>query len=261
VEGDDLLAPDKITRQIEAFNQGLSNRTLLSSEWAWFLYRYYRAEFTPTKLWCDLPPAEWLLRKMGQNLHMQTATWLVSRELTDAAGPWDSKLLSDDDGDYFCRVLLASDRIRFVPEAKMYYRAPGIAFGGTLSYIGRSRTKLEAHWRSMRLHIFYLRCLEDSERVRAACLHYLQTCFIYYYPEMSGIVEEAQKLASEMGGRLEPPHLVWKYFWIQRAFGWALTKRLQVFLPRTKWWFKKSWDKALFRIESRGLAADWGMRE
>ena len=53
---------------------------------------------------------------MGENLHMQTATWLTSRELAEAAGPWDTRLLSDDDGEYFCRVLLASEGTRFVPE-------------------------------------------------------------------------------------------------------------------------------------------------
>jgi len=57
--------------------------------------------------------------QLGQNLYMQTATWLVSRELTEAAGPWDTRLLGDDDGEYFCRVLLASNGVRFVPEAKV----------------------------------------------------------------------------------------------------------------------------------------------
>ena len=49
---------------------------------------------------------------------MQTATWLVSRELTEVAGPWDARLLSDDDGEYFCRVLLASNGVHFVPRGK-----------------------------------------------------------------------------------------------------------------------------------------------
>src|SRR5206468_5993044 len=135
--------------------------TLLSATWGRFLYRYYRAEFIPTALWCDLSPTEWLLRKMGQNLHMQTATWLVSRELTEAVGPWNTRLLGDDDGEYFCRVLLASDGTRFVPEARVYYRAAG---SSSLSYIGRSDRKLEAQWRSMPLHIGYLRSLEDTPR-------------------------------------------------------------------------------------------------
>ena len=47
-------------------------------------------------------PTEWLIRKWEGHLHVQTATWLVSRELTEAAGPWDPRLVVDDDGEYFC---------------------------------------------------------------------------------------------------------------------------------------------------------------
>src|SRR5437870_7618103 len=140
LDADDLLAPDKIARQMEAIERCQSKRTLFSSSWGYFFYRLKRAEFTPTPLWCDLYPVEWLIRKMGQNLHMQTATWLVSRELTEVAGPWNTQLLGDDDGEYFCRVLLASDGVRFVREAKVFYRMSGF---NCLSYIGRSDRKKE----------------------------------------------------------------------------------------------------------------------
>ena len=56
--------------------------------------------------------SEWLLRKMRDNVHMQTGTWLTSRKLAEAAGPWDKRLASDDDGEYYCRVLLASKGTR-----------------------------------------------------------------------------------------------------------------------------------------------------
>ena len=101
LDADDLLSSDKIERQINALLDGAGEKTLLSSEWAYFYYRQKKAVFSPTALWNDLSPVEWLCRKMGQNLHMQTATWLVSRELTEAAGPWDTRLLGDDDGEYF----------------------------------------------------------------------------------------------------------------------------------------------------------------
>jgi len=171
LDADDLLAPDKIARQMEATDRDAGRRMLLSSAWGYFMYRVHRADFVPTPLWCDLSPVEWLLRKLGQNLHMQTATWLVSRELTEAAGPWNTQLLGDDDGEYFCRVLLASDGTRFSPEARVYYRVSG---PNSLSYIGRSERKMEAQFISMELHIGYLRSLENSERVRAACVTYLQ---------------------------------------------------------------------------------------
>ncbi len=40
---------------------------------------------------------------MGENLYMQNATWLVSRELVEAAGPWNTHLNYDQDGEYFAR--------------------------------------------------------------------------------------------------------------------------------------------------------------
>src|SRR2546423_1053750 len=82
-----------------------------------------------------IAPAEWLIRKMGSGAHMQTATWLVSRELTVAAGRWDTRLLGDDDGEYFCRVLLHATGIIFISMARSYYRSLG---GNQLSEIGRS---------------------------------------------------------------------------------------------------------------------------
>ena len=110
LDADDLMAPDKVTKQMEAQGDSPNKLILLSGSWGRFMYRYDRAKFVPTALWGDLSPVEWLVRKMGQNVYMQTASWLVSRELTEAAGPWDTRLLGDDDGEYFCRVLLSERR-------------------------------------------------------------------------------------------------------------------------------------------------------
>jgi glycosyltransferase involved in cell wall biosynthesis len=111
LDADDLLAPEKLARQMQAVKQCHSKHTLFSSAWGHFMYRTSKAKFSPTPLWCDLSPEEWLLRKMGQNLHMQPATWLISRELAEAAGPWDRRVSVDEDGEYFCRLVLASDGV------------------------------------------------------------------------------------------------------------------------------------------------------
>jgi glycosyltransferase involved in cell wall biosynthesis len=255
LDADDLLHPEKIARQMEAAEQSAGKRTLLSSAWGQFMYRYYRADFVPTALWHDLSPVEFLVHKMGENLHMQPATWLVSRELTEAAGPWDTSMYVDDDGEYFCRVLLKSAATRFVPEAKVYYRASG---SGSLSYIGQSDRKLEAQWRSMRLHVAYLRSLEDSQRTRAACVNYLQTWLIYFYPQRPDIIEQVEQMAKDLGGGVAPPRLSWKYSWIKAAFGWSLARRVQLLLPTIRWRLQRFWDKTLFRFETRGLARSVG---
>ena len=245
LDADDLLGPDKIALQIAALGDSPNPRILLSSEFARFLYRPDQAKFIPTSLWCDLPKAEWLIRKMQENSFMQTATWLVSRELTEAAGPWDTRLLVDDDGEYFCRVLMASDGVRFVPGSRVYYRQPG---SQSLSYIGACDGKRGALWLSMRLHVTYLRSMDDSPRAREACVRYLQNCLVLLHPERPDLVKLAQELAAELGGRLEEPRFPWKYAWINELFGWQIARMMERNLQAMRWWTLRKWDKMQFRL-------------
>jgi glycosyltransferase involved in cell wall biosynthesis/peptidoglycan/xylan/chitin deacetylase (PgdA/CDA1 family) len=250
LDADDLLAPDKIAKQMEALDLSRGRRTLLSSPFGKFTYRWYRAEFVPTALWSDQSSTDWLLRKMAQNLFMQTATWLVSRELTEAAGPWDIRLTeNDDDGEYFCRVLLASDGVRFVPEARVYYR---VFEDDSLSNIGASDKKREALWLSMQLHIGYLKSLEDSPRSRAACLDYLQRNLFYFYPNMPHITRQAQQMARDLRGLLGVPRLAWWYSALKVLIGWRATKRLALEVRTMRKSVKKNADKALFWMDQQG---------
>jgi hypothetical protein len=157
-------------------------------------------------------------------------------------------LLVNNDGEYFCRVLLASDCVRFVPEARVFYRMSGY---DSVSYVGQSRPKMDSMFLAMQLHIAYIRSMEDSERVRAACVRYLQDWLITFYPERPDIVEQAQQLAANLGGRLTAPRLTWKYAWIQKTAGWPLAKRALLSAPRYKYSVIRTWDRFLSRFEAR----------
>jgi glycosyltransferase involved in cell wall biosynthesis len=246
LDADDLLAPDKIQKQMEVAERIDNKRVLFSSEWGRFIFRTRRAKFVPTALWDDLSPVEWLLRKMGRNIWMQPGTWLVSRELTQAAGPWDERLSFDDDGEYFCRVLLESDGVKFVRDAKTFYRASGSA---SLSNMNFSTKKSDSSWLSIRLHIQYLRWLEDSPRTRRACLAYLQEWLPCFHPHRPDIIAQAQDLASVLGGRLNSPRLRRKYAWLEIFFGYSTAARAQEFFPGLKTSLMRFWDKALFNVE------------
>ena len=251
LDADDLLAPDKTARQMAAIEQCSSKRTIFSCGWGYFMYRPSKAKFSPTALWCDLSPVELLLRRMEQNLHMSDASWLVSRELTGAVGPWNERLVTDDDGEYFCRVILASDGVRFIPEAKALYRIVG---SSRVSYIGQSNKKMEAQFLSMKLQIGYLRARQDDERARAACVNFLQTWLIHFYPHRMDIVEQAQRLAAELGGQLQTPKLSWKYAWIQKTLGWSAAQKAKAKYNRVKTSCWRTWDKAMFDMGRRKTA-------
>ena len=73
---------------------------------------------------------------------------------------------------------------------------------------------------------------------------------IYFYPESEEILKEAEQLASELGGQVETPRLSWKYSWIKVIFGWGFAKRGQLLLLQLRWSSDRSWDRALFRLET-----------
>jgi len=246
LDADDLLHPEKVARQIACAPEIDSGGTLLSGSWGRFLHRPHRAEFVPTGLWEDLSPAEWLLRKLEENVYMQTATWLVPRDTTERAGPWDTQLLGDDDGEYFNRVLLQSRQVRFVREAKVFYRISGTT---SLSYIGRSDRKMNAQLRSMKLTVDYLRGLDDSPRARAACLTYMQNWLTSFYPQRPDIVAELEAIARELGGNLTEPKFSWRYAWIARLFGPSVGRRAQVALPALRWSAKSALDRTALALE------------
>jgi hypothetical protein len=164
---------------------------------------------------------------------------LVSRKLTDTAGPWYERRSPDDDGEYFCRVVAVSDGIQFVPEAKSYWR---IGNFGSLSET-KSDEALEALFVAISRSINHLRSLEDSARTRAASLKFLQNRLLYFYPERPRILAEAQKLSQDLGGSLLPPEVSWKLSVLKAFLGWRIAKKIKNIEWRVETYAHKNWDR------------------
>ena len=250
LDADDLLSSDKIAKQIEAWFKCPNKDALLSSAWGHFMYCPRRARFEPTPLWADLSPLEWLVRKWENNAHMNPATWLVNREVAHKAGPWDVRLITGEDGEYFCRVILASSGIKFVEDAKVFYRCTGS--GSTGSYIGRSNRKIESQFLSMQLEMDHLRSCDDGNRTRAACVNYLQTWLPVFYPERVDIVKQLEQLALTLGAQLQTPRSSWKYVWIEKLLGVAAAKRTQLSYNQAKSFSLRAWDRIMYSFQRNG---------
>jgi len=134
-----------------------------------------------------------------------------------------------------------------VPDARVYYRG---FRASSLAYVGKSDRKREALWLSMQLHIDYLRSLEDTPRIREACLAYVQRNLINFYPERTDIVRQAEQVAADLGGQLQPPHLSWKYSWIKAIFGWTAAKNVSLEMRRIRWSLENFLDRALCDVEN-----------
>lgn len=244
LDADDLLAPDKISQQLKESESGQKTQILFTSAFGTFYYRHQKTKFIPNPLWQDLSPVDWITIKFSKNVWMNPATWLVSRRLTELAGPWDERLSRDQDGEYICRVVSVSDKVKFIPEARSYYRIGNI---GSLSRSASDKAT-KSLFLSLNLCIDYLLSLEDSERTRAACLRYLQTWLGYFYPEQHELLQKINALAHELGGTLLPPELSWKYSWIKKIFGWKVAKKFRNMVRKVKLLAYKNWDRFFYSL-------------
>ena len=208
-----------------------------------------------SRLYRDLTPADYFFIKFSDDTFFQPSSWLVSRHLSELAGPWWELRSPDDDGEYFCRVVAASEGIHFVPEAICYWR-----IGNKSSFSGswrRSDASLDALFLSSIRCVAHYRKLEDSERSRAACVAFLQNRLIYFYPDNPHLVQQIITLAEHLGGVISPPILKLRYRYIKAAFGWPAAKRSMFALREIKDTVNRRWERVMHRmspeVDSRQL--------
>jgi glycosyltransferase involved in cell wall biosynthesis len=245
LDADDLLAPDKISQQLLRTEAEPDSLVLLTSAWGRFYFRPERAAFRPDALWSDLPPLEWLITKFEQGVWMNPGAWLVSRKLTELAGPWDGRLAfsGDDDGEYMCRLVAKSVSVKFAPLAKSYYRVGNAGLSWR-----KSDKALDSFFLATSLCLQHLRSLEDSSRTRAACLKLLQARLSYFYPLRPTLVAAVDQLASDLGGSLNAPTMTWRFRLVKDLMGWERAMRLKNWVWASGVRCRKNWDGALDRL-------------
>jgi glycosyltransferase involved in cell wall biosynthesis len=234
LDADDLLAPDKIRTQLERGGGGAASRVLLAAACGTFYRNPAQARFEPTSVWQDLSPRDFLVRKFTDNAHIVVHAWLVSRTLAESAGPWDVRLQrTDADGEYSCRLVAASEGVRFVPEARCHYRK-GLA--GSLS---ATRTDMEEEALLLRRLFGHLLALEDSDATREACLAWLRLWAGEFYLKSPRTGEVVAAMAESLGRPAVAVPVSRKFRLAERALGWKAARVLQAGVARTRMWIDK----------------------
>lgn len=227
LDADDVLAPDKLETQIKLLQQEESE-FVISGAWARFHDNIAEAVFAPQKLWTDMNPVDWLVCSWTYDLMMHPAAWLVPRKIVQKAGEWNEKLSLNDDGEYFCRVILASKGVKFCKYAKTFYRS-GIP--NSLSQ-RKTREAVESWYLSLTSSATHLLAVENSSRTRYACATRFQR-FIYDYGlSQPDILQKAEAKVMELGGTNVLPYgsVIFRLMCI--FFGWKNAKSIQVLFSR-----------------------------
>jgi glycosyltransferase involved in cell wall biosynthesis len=180
LDADDLLSRDKLRLQIEALG---NSSQIASCAWMHLLVDNQLSPPPDTGCWRIKSPIEWLQRSLSGEGMLQTACWLVPRNVAEKAGPWDEKLSLHDDGEYFCRVLLASEGNRFIEGCHVAYRV----VDSSLSRI-RSRAAVESAFRVCQSREQQLLIVDNSIPVkRSIATQWLQFAYEFHVlaPDLS----------------------------------------------------------------------------
>lgn len=227
LDADDLLAPDKIAHQVAALTAAPAG-SVAAGPWGTFHLLPADARFHPEPVWADLAPLDWLVRSWSGGGMFPPLVWLTPRRVIDAAGPWNEALSLDDDGEYFCRVLLQSSAIRFVPGAISYYRTHD---GPRLS-ASRGDRAARSSFLSGELKERHALAREDSPRMRHALA---LNCQRFAWEQLADAPALAALALARMQAHapaLPPPDGPRLYRWAARLLGWPRARRLQLVTRR-----------------------------
>ncbi len=227
LDADDLISPAKIETQLRRLID--DEDAVASAEWGRFRESPSDVFWNPEPVWQDMSPLDWLAVSRSEGLGMLfPALWLVPRKIIDRTGFWDESLSLGDDGEYFTRVILNSQRILFCPGARCYYRS-GVQ--GSLSG-SKSLEGFRSAFRVIDLCESHVLARENSERMKRGTAlmwqHLAHTC----YPYDPGIAERALERARRIHSVTIAPGGGPVFRLLSRAIGWRATRRLQVLSGR-----------------------------
>lgn len=228
LDADDLISPDKVTAQIELLRKRPAG-TVATCAWGRFQSDPARAQFVDTVVCRDFAPVDFLVLAGDTGTMMHPSCWLLPRAVAERAGPWDESLSLNDDGEYFCRVLLASAGMAFCPDGRSCYRS---GLPGSLSQ-QRGEHARRSQFHSLELITTHLRAAEDSPRTRRAAANYYQRFVYDFFPAPTDLMKAAAIRITALGGStLSTPPMGPKARMLAALLGWKNVSRLRHLLRR-----------------------------
>ena len=198
LDADDVMASNKIELQLKALSKKPEG-WIGCCAWAKFKTNTKDAIIKPQKVWAIQNPIDWCLQSwMGEGM-MIPGCWLIPKPIIDKAGLWNENLSLHDDGEFMCRVLLASKGNVFVENTVVYYRQQD----NSLSRQHKSKKAAESAILVYKSYQQQILKFQDSKFARRALARNFSKFIYEYYPAHAQSIKEAYREINELG--VKPP--------------------------------------------------------
>jgi glycosyltransferase involved in cell wall biosynthesis len=232
LDADDILSPDKIEGQMNILNGSQTHLALCRV-----------VHFNDGEDFRDRPikdddwfcsdtndPVDFLLKlnagedvMPGYGSMVQPNSWLTPKILIEKAGPWNEFRCPDDDGEFFCRVILASQGIKYSTTGTNYYRKHTL--NNTLS-AQKSLSAFESILLSIDLKYSYIKQKLNAPIVERIFAKHYWEIGVAAYPQYRKFSKNAIKKAIEYGYKGQKFKAGPISTFLSRIFGWRLLRVL-----------------------------------
>lgn len=245
LDADDLLSPDKIEMQMKALGNSVAHLAVCktnhffdgedpklildhSPEW------YYKDFDNPVDFLIKLYAGEEVMPGFGGMI--QPNAWLTPRQVIEKGGVWNEFRSPDDDGEFFCRMVLASEGVKFSSEGWNYYRK----FKDNNSLSGQKTLKAyQLIIESVDLKYAHLKARSNDEIIDRIFAKPYWWTGVLAYPQFKDFSKQCIKRGKELGYSGD------KYIGgpagqkVARLLGWKAGRILSDYQVRLKKWLKR----------------------
>ena len=156
--------------------------------------------------------------------------WLCPKPIIDLAGRWNEALTTDDDGEFFCRVVLAARQIVYAEEALCYYRKYTRA--KSLSAVNDDRAN-QSLLKATDLKAKYLLAKTSGTNAKLALARLYHENAVSFYPASLKLARESERKMKQL-----IPEFTIRPFkngitgWLSKLISWKAVKILQYLKTR-----------------------------
>lgn len=238
LDADDLISENKIEEQISMLN-GCTDKVAVCN----CVHFFDGTDSVKDGIYIDESkfifttnqPIEFLINLYGGDGNawmVQPNSWLTPIILIKKAGLWNQELSLDDDGEFFCRVLLKSNGVLYTPNAYNYYRK----YNTNLSLASRKDFKaMESILKSIELKYNYLSSISSDLKINHAFAMQFFRMAVLSYPKFKEVSQICLEKVALLGGTKHSPTIGGDFIeLIKKVFGWKAAKWISYNLGNSK---------------------------
>ncbi len=228
LDADDLLNPEAIERQVELAEKYPDS--LISGKWG----RFYRSDIHSFKLneelvWRDMGSKDWIIESWAEGANMtQPGIFLIPRKLIEKAGLWVEDLSKGpcDDMEFFTRIMLATNDIKFCADSTLFYRS---GLNESLSGL-KENESFEWFYQTIDMATSQLLKKVNTRSAKKAAAVQFKLLLYKAYNHNPEVSKAAAKKVKALGGTNHPYPAGGISKILSKIIGWKLTSKIKYFL-------------------------------